>query len=152
VSRLFLPCFGLSRVLACRGRSYLSICSPWLPLAGSHPVADIARVFLAVAVSLPFRVSVLSVLSVCLCVCDCVAVWLSKRGRLSPCCGVCASSCRGLPVFLSGCQAFEQVFRTRFLMPFSECQNVSNRTEPNFEPNPKTFQPNRTESLLVFYP
>jgi hypothetical protein len=148
VSRLFLPCFGLSRGLACRGRFGLFICSPWLGLAGSrlaclsrvcggclHPVASC-------------RLSVLSVLSVCLCVSVSVA-GSHPVGR-----GVCfeLSRCACIPVRLSNrcsIRALEQVFRTNFRRSFIA---VSQNFQPNpdrifgisarVQPNPDRIEPN----------
>ena len=46
VSRVFLPCFGLSPCLPCRGRSYLFICLAWQAVAAwlSRCLRDRARV------------------------------------------------------------------------------------------------------------
>jgi hypothetical protein len=96
VSRLFLPCFGLSRVLVCRGRFCLFICSPWLSLKGSrlaclsrvcggclHPVAGCC-------------LSVLSVLSVCLCVPVSVAGFHPVAGRVLQAVAVCLYPCQAV--------------------------------------------------------
>jgi hypothetical protein len=137
VSRLFLPCFGLSRVLACRGRFHLSICSPWLPLAGSHPVADIARVFLAVGV-----VGVVGLFV-------CVIAWLSSSPSVAGCRPVAGCALQAVAVCVYPCQGVRlsnkcsiRAFRTNFR---NTCSRVFLATCQNFQPNLTEFLP--TESL-----
>ena len=128
VSRVFLPCFGLSRVLVCRGRSYLSICSPWIALAGSHPVADYWRGCFGLS-RFPCRLAC-RCCRFCrfVCVCDCVAFCVSLQAwqALTLSGGVCQAVRRSNKCSI---RALEQVFRTNFRRSFLGVWQ-------NFQPNP----------------
>ena len=133
-----LPCFGLSRGLVCCGSFYLFICCPWLPLAGSR-LACLLRVCGGCLYPVAgCCLSVLSVLSVCLCVpvsaglaltlSRCVFRRFNLAGfRVACICGRVSSG---------QLETFEQVFETSVLMPFwvslSEFPTESDRI---FQPN-----------------
>jgi len=123
VSRVFLPCLGLSRGLACRGRSYLFICLAWRAWL-SRSVKDRARVFASsvsrIGRGLPVGVVGLFV---------CVIAWQALT--LSRCVCFGASICRGfgLPLSVAGFRPFEQIFeKTRKVVR----TNVRNKCSTDF--------------------
>ena len=163
VSRVFLPCFGLSRRLTF-SRAFWPLYM--FALAGSH-LACLSR-FVAGVFTLS-RVAVCRCCRLCrfVCVCDCVAVCLSLQvwQALTLSGGGCQAVRRSNKCSIRG---LEQVFRTNFRRSFlgvwqnfqpnpdrifAFCRCVSNRilTEPN---RVSVSQPNRirTESWLRLQP